>query len=179
MERDYYNELPIGRERALTRRQLAELWGMSERQVRYKIAELRSIDNGDDYIIFSSSDRAGYYRSNDPHERRAFISETKSRAINTFKPLRKANRIERDSDTRQMSLTNNLKQMRTAAGIKGADMVRKLEAEGFYMDVALLSRIENGFVLPTPAMADQMAKIIGCEAEEIFFAEFMEAAENG
>lgn len=181
MERDYYNELPIGREAAVTRRELAERWGMSECQVRHKIAELRSIDNGDDYIIYSSSDprSAGYYKSNDPFERRAFIAEVKSRAINTFKPLRKANRIERDSDTRQMSLANNLKQRRTMAGIKGADMAQQLTAAGFYMDVALLSRIENGFVLPTPAMAEKMAEIIGCDTVELFYAEYMEAAGNG
>ena len=93
----YYDSIPIGRENAITRAELARRWGMSQDATRHKIAELRNFDNGDDYIIFSSSDphNPGYYKTDDRNDIRNFIAETKSRAINTFKPLKKARRVYR------------------------------------------------------------------------------------
>ena len=166
---DYYESIPIGRENAVSRAELARRWGMSEDKVRHKIAELRAEDNGDDYIIFSSSDKnsRGYFRTDDPSERRAFMAETKGRAINTFKPLKKAQRIE-NGDSNQYSLCCNLKQRRLDKGITNAMFVDALAAAGINIDKAMLSRIENGYVLPTPAAARMMAEIIDCEIEELF-----------
>lgn len=93
----YYESIPIGRENAISREELARRWRMSEDAVRHKIAELRADDNGDKYIIFSSSDPSsrGYFKTAEMAEIRAFVAETINRANNTKKPLTKANRIIR------------------------------------------------------------------------------------
>lgn len=170
MENDfYYNSIPVGRENAITRAELARRWGMSQDRVRHKIAELREEDCGDNYIIFSSSnpETRGYYKTDDPAERRAFMQETKNRAINTFKPLKKAQRIE-NGDSGQYSLCCNLKQYRTDKNIKNTAFCEALSAAGVPMSEPILSRIENGYVLPTPRAAQLMAEILNCEVSDLF-----------
>ena len=166
---EYYNSIPIGKENAISRAALAKMWNMSQDSVRHMIAILRAEDNGDDYIIYSSSNpsRSGYYRTDDPIDRRNFMRETKCRAINTFRPLKKAQRIE-NGDSNQFSLCCNLKQYRTARGINNTDFCEALSAAGVQMNPPLLSRIENGYVLPTPMAARLMAELIGCDVAELF-----------
>lgn len=166
---EYYNSIPIGRENAISRASLAKMWNMSQDSVRHMIAILRADDNGDDFIIYSSSNpnHPGYYRTDDPVERRNFMRETKFRAINTFKPLKKAQRIE-NGDSGQYSLSCNLKQYRVSKGINNKDFCDSLSAAGVPMNPPLLSRIENGYVLPTPAAANLMAELIGCDVADLF-----------
>ena len=94
-------DIPIGgEENAITRRELAKLWGCTDRMARRYIAELRAEDNGDDYIIMSKSSGKGYYRTNDPDEIEHFVRETTKRAKNTFRPLRKARRLLKEQEVR-------------------------------------------------------------------------------
>ena len=97
--KELYRMIPIGSENAISRPELSRLWGLSDRTARQTIAELRKIDFGDDYIIVSYSDGKGYYRTNDIHEIEAFAAEMRSRALNIFAPLKKANRIIRECGT--------------------------------------------------------------------------------
>lgn len=165
----YYDSIPVGRENAITRAELARRWGVTQDKARHIIAALRAEDCGDDYIIFSSSDpqNPGYYKTDDATERRAYMAETKRRAINTFKPLKKAQRIE-NGNSEQYSLCNNLKQYRKDKGITGEMMCDALTAAGVPMVTPMLSRIENGYVLPSPRCAELMAEIIGCDVAELF-----------
>lgn len=165
----YYESIPVGRENAITRAELARRWGMSPDKVRHTIAALRAEDQGDNYIIFSSSDpqNPGYYKTDEATERRAFMAETKRRAINTFKPLRKAQRIE-NGNSDQYSLCNNLKLYRKDKGISNDMFCDALTAAGVPMSTPMLSRIENGHVLPSPRCAEVMAEIIGCDVIELF-----------
>ena len=71
--------IPIGRENAVTRRQLCELTGMNDREVRRQISELRSVDDGTELVIVSLSNGRGYYRSSNPDEIRHFIAEMQKR----------------------------------------------------------------------------------------------------
>ena len=166
---DYYETIPVGRENAITREELANKWGVSQDKARHIIAELRAVDQGDDFIIFSSSDpqNPGYYKTADPAERRAFMAETKRRAINTFKPLKKAQRIE-NGNSNQYSLCNNLKIYRKDKGLSNEMLCEALTASGVPMSTPMLSRIENGHVLPSPRCAELMAEIIGCDVSDIF-----------
>ena len=61
----------------------------------YEITIIRAEDNGDDLIIVSQSRGGvnGYWRTDGPEEIRYFFNETKKRAINTFKPLKKMRRV--------------------------------------------------------------------------------------
>lgn len=68
-----YNDIPIGRERAVTKSELMRKWDKSERGVRLIIQELRQMDNGDDYVIVSFSGGKGYYRTDDYQKGTTYI----------------------------------------------------------------------------------------------------------
>ena len=89
----YYNDIPIGMENAITKKELQIRWGMTERAVRAKIQLLRAADFGDDMVIISRSSGRGYYRTNNLEEIIAYKQEVINRGKHTFLPLRKVNRI--------------------------------------------------------------------------------------
>lgn len=87
-------DIPIGRDNAITRAELAVVWECSDREARRMIAELRAAPGNDGYAILSTSTSpSGYWRSNDPEEIRRFIHETEGRAKNIFSSLKDAKRV--------------------------------------------------------------------------------------
>ena len=90
---DYYGEIPVGKENAVSKYRLAANWHVSERQARRIIQELRAADFGDEYVIVSSSHGRGYYKTDNLEEIEQFKREVTNRARNTFLPLKKVNRI--------------------------------------------------------------------------------------
>ena len=96
--------LPIGAWNAISRQELSNLWGLSDRSARLVIAELRKMDFGDNFIIVSYSDGKGYYRTADIAEIEAFAAEMRSRALNIFAPLKKANRIIKEYESQTLGL---------------------------------------------------------------------------
>ena len=92
-----YEDIPIGRDNAITRAELAKQWGVSDRLARHMIAKLRAEDNGDGYIIVAFSSRKGYYRTNNAAEILHFKREMGKRARNTFAPMKKVRRVLRES----------------------------------------------------------------------------------
>lgn len=99
-----YGMLPIGSKNAISRQELSKLWSVSDRSARMVIAELRKMDFGDDFIIVSYSDGKGYYRTEDIQEIEAFAAEMRSRALQIFAPLKKANRIIREYGSQTLGL---------------------------------------------------------------------------
>lgn len=91
-------DIPVGAENAITRRELAKLWNCSDRMARRFIADLRAEDNGDNLVIVSNSRGQGYYRTDDPAEINHFVREMTKRAKNTFRPLKKARRVLREME---------------------------------------------------------------------------------
>ena len=176
---DFYNDLPIGRDNAIPRSLLAVRWDMSEDSVRRRIAKLRAWDNGDDFVIVSSSTNGtlGYYKTDNAEERRAYMKETRSRAINTFKPLRKINRIEAAASNRQLRMDCNLRLYRTEAGLNNLEFIQQLADHGLHITPSLLALIETGQVLPQPYMAQVMAEVIGFPVADLFGAEYASIAE--
>lgn len=85
------NDIPIGKENAISRAKLAKKWDCSDRTARERIAALRCREN-DGFVIVSHSNSgiAGYYRTNDPGEIEHFINEMEKRARSTFRPLWRA-----------------------------------------------------------------------------------------
>ena len=59
-------DIPIGRKNAISRKNLAAFWGVSDRLARKIVSELRTIDDGSGYVIVSISRCSGYYRTNNP-----------------------------------------------------------------------------------------------------------------
>ncbi len=96
--------IPIGAWNAISRQELSNLWGLSDRSARLVIAELRKMDFGDNFIIVSYSDGKGYYKTSDIAEIEAFAAEMRSRALNIFAPLKKANRIIREYGSQTLGL---------------------------------------------------------------------------
>lgn len=86
-------DIPIGRENAITRAQLKKRWNCSDRQVRKIIEHMRTIDNGDGYIIVSHSAFEGYYRSDKREDILYFRAEIRKRLRNVAKPLKKVRRV--------------------------------------------------------------------------------------
>lgn len=82
--------IPVGRENAVTRRQLCELTGLNDREVRRQISQLRTVDDGTDMVIVSLSNGRGYYRSSNPDEIRHFINEMRKRNRMVFRTIRTA-----------------------------------------------------------------------------------------
>lgn len=145
---NYYESIPIGKDNPILRAELCILWKMSDRQVRNTVAKLRSQDNGDDFVIVSTSDNAGYYRSDDRLDINKFKQQTLKRGKRTFLPLKKVNRIL-NIHQNQTSINNVLKMARIEAQLTTDEVVKELCKVDVRFDKSLLSRIENGLCLPT------------------------------
>ncbi len=81
------NNLPYGKENAISKKQLIELTHMSERKVRLDIAFLRKNCN---VTICSSSNTGGYYFPASYEEANQFANETVNRIRELAKVARKA-----------------------------------------------------------------------------------------
>ena len=87
-------DIPIGRQNAISCRDLAKLWVCSDREARRQISVLRVTFSDDGMAILSSSIApAGYWRSCDRHEVEAFVQEMGARARHTFLALCDARRV--------------------------------------------------------------------------------------
>lgn len=81
--------IPVGRENAITRAELATLWGMSDRDVRETIATMRTRPTDDRYAILSSSDGQA--------ELERYVREQQARARNVLKNTADARRVMGDA----------------------------------------------------------------------------------
>lgn len=91
--------IPYGRENAISRPELCRLTGLSDREVRRQIADLRAEDSDDDMVIASSSRRGrGYFLTDKPEDIRAFIAEMLKRIRMVYRAIKvakkKLHRIE-------------------------------------------------------------------------------------
>lgn len=163
---NHYESIPIGKENAISKHELCRLWQKDERQVRRIVEQLRKHDNGDDYVIVSTAHRAGYYRTDNRSQIKAFKNEVTRRGKHTFRPLRKVNRIL-GVDEQQISFTNNLKIARMEARLKGDEVIRELRKLDKRFDKSLLSKIENGLCMPTPEQLQIMSKLYQKTIEEL------------
>lgn len=90
--------IPVGRENAITRAELAALWGMSDRDVRETIATMRTRPTDDRYAILSSSHNPpGYWRSDGQAELERYVREQQARARNVLKNTSDARRVMGDA----------------------------------------------------------------------------------
>lgn len=89
----YYNDIPIGRENAVTYAELCLKWECRERKVGHILHELSGIDTGDKYILIRSSHGKGFYKTDNIAEIERYATEICNRAKNTFIPLTKIQRV--------------------------------------------------------------------------------------
>lgn len=88
-------DIPIGRENAISRKNLAAFWGVGDRMARQIVSELRTIDDGTDFVIVSVSRFSGYYRTNNPDEIDHFRNEMVKRIRSTKKAIDVAEKVSR------------------------------------------------------------------------------------
>jgi len=165
----FWESIPVGKSNAVTYEELVGLWGMSERQVRKLLAELSGFDNGDNYILIRSSRHEGFYRTDDPADISAYKRECRSRAMRTLAPIKKINRVLQSTAAENINLSffNNLKAMRQARGITQTGLCARMREYDWTFDVSILSRLENGYVLPTPVQLHALSIILQCEPWEL------------
>ena len=157
----YWNDIPIGKDKAVSYDVLCALWNTNSRTVRRILNKLSSYDNGDKYILIRSSHGKGFYKTDDISEIMRFKKECTNRAVNTFAPLKKINRV-----LDNVYIRNSLKPVRVASGLSQDDVCKKIGNKSF--DVPLLSRMENGICLPTPEQIRLLSEIYGVETSELF-----------
>lgn len=156
-----YESIPIGKENAISKEKLQELWGFTnERAVRKTIAELRKLDNGDNFIIVSTSGCKGFYRTDDPEDILRYKKETLNRAKHTFAPLGKVNRILMESDTQlEFAAPNKLREAREAAGLKAKDVIPIIQQYDPNFNKVTMSMIENDKAYPTALQLKLMSRL--------------------
>lgn len=74
--------IPFGRENAIKRSDLRDLMGVTDREMRYMIADARK-----EVPIINLQDGNGYYRPNDPAELQYYILQEKARATKILKNI--------------------------------------------------------------------------------------------
>ena len=89
------DDIPIGAENAISRKNLAAFWGVSDREARRIVADLRTIEDGTDYVIVSVSRDSGYYRTQNITEINHFVNEMHKRIRSTYRAIKVAKRISR------------------------------------------------------------------------------------
>lgn len=162
----YWSEIPIGRENACSYDYLCKLWMMDARSVRRALHFLSSYDNGDNLILIRSSNRKGFYRTDDKEDIAAYRAECLNRGRRTLTPLKKIDRVL-SPDFGQISMENNLKAVRTACGLSAAEVCEQMSVIDPYFDAPMLSRMENGRCMPTPLQLAHLAAIYRCTPQEL------------
>ena len=163
----YWHDIPVGKENAIRYPELMLMWGVKERDVRQILHELSSFDNGDDYILIrSAKNRGGFYKTTDVDEIKAFKKECLAKGKSNFAPVKKINRVMRN-DAEQISMTNNLRVMREAAGLKQSEVCVNMKQFDEAFDVPMLSKMENGVCLPTFYQCKKLAEMYGCNPSDL------------
>lgn len=170
----YWSEIPIGKENAVSYAELKLLWGRNERECRQILHDLSVFDNGDDYILIRSAKKGGgFYKTMNAIDINDFRKECLAKGRSNFAPVKKINRVLR-SNAEQISMTNNLRVMREAAGMKQSEVCDAMKLADPNFDVPLLSKMENGVCMPTFMQCKLLAEIYGCATEylidyDVFF----------
>ena len=162
----YWNDIPVGKENAVTYDTLCVLWGCDTRTARARLHELSLYDNGDNYILIRSGGHKGFYKTDDEAEIKAYKRECLNKGRSVFAPVKKINRVL-NVDAAQLSFENNLRVIRESKGLKQAEVCRQMKQHDKAFDKSLLSKLENGIILPTPYQLILLAQIYAVEPLEL------------
>ena len=165
-ENPYWNDIPVGREKAVEYDYLCVLWGCNRRQARKILHDLSLYDNGDDYILIRSGGCKGFYKTDDEDEIRAYKRECLNKGRSVFAPVKKINRVLAENST-QYSLINNLRVVREGKGVTQKQVCKRMKEFDRAFDKSLLSKMENGVCLPTYYQLSKLAEILDCTPLEL------------
>lgn len=162
----YWSEIPTGKENAVDYPQLCKMWGRNVRTVRSILHELSQYDNGDDYILIRSGKSKGFYKTDDKHEIEAYRRECLAKGKSVFAPVKKCNRIL-NANTMQMSVYNNLRAIRESLGLTQKEVCEIMQKVDKSFDASILSKMENGVVLPNALQLVKLANIYGVKPNDL------------
>ena len=171
----YWNDIPIGKENAWSYGMLCAVWRKDKRTVREILHQLSRYDNGDDLILIRSSKGAGFYRTNDSDEIKAYRAECLNRGRNTLAPLKKIDRVM-NPDNGQLSIDNNLKAVRFSLGYSASYVCEQMQVFDPSFDPPMLSKMERGRCLPTPLQLAHLACIYHCTPRDLLNVDLYQTA---
>lgn len=163
----FWQSIPVGRDNAIDYDKLCQLWQVNGRTARKILQELGRYDNGDNYILIRSGTGKGFYRTDEAETIKRFKKECLNKGRSMFCPIKKMNRVLQSQEDVQFSIFNNLRDVRLNRGIKQTAVVKYVHKYDRHFDVSLLSKMENGLVIPTPMQLHYLAKFYGCEPCEL------------
>lgn len=163
----YWRSIPIGRENAISYDKLCEMWQVTDRLARRILQELGKYDNGDNYILIRSGSGKGFYRTDEAESICRYKKECLNKGRSLFAPIRKMNRVLKSKTDMQCSICNNLRDVRLSKHIKQTDVVEYVRKYDEHFDVSLLSKMENGWIIPLPRHLQLLAEFYGCEPFEL------------
>mgnify|MGYP003295229709 CR=1 FL=1 len=162
----YWNDIPVGKNNAITYTELMERWSMKERSVRAVLHDLSSYDNGDDYILVRSGSGKGFYKTDNPTEIEMYKNECLNKGRSVFAPIKKINRVM-NTNAKQINFENNMRGVRESLNLTQREVCRTMQMYDTAIDSAMLSKMENGVCLPTPYQLSKFAEMYGCEPAEL------------
>lgn len=162
----YWDDIPVGKENAVTYEDLIKLWNVDRRKIRYILHELSAFDNGDDYILVRSSSCKGFFKTDDIDVINAYRKECLNKGKSVFAPVKKINRVLRNN-TEQYSFSNNLRVVREEKHITQKAVCEYMQKYDNAMDVPMLSKMENGVCLPTPFQLAILSEFYKVEATKL------------
>ena len=164
----YWQDIPEGKNNAVTYAALCDIWQCNERQARARLHALSLYDNGDDFILIRSGSCKGFYKTDNTEEIKAYKRECLNKGRSIFAPVKKINRVLNQNFT-QLTIYNNLRVIRESKGMKQGEVCGIIQEKihNITFDKPLLSKLENGVVLPTPQQLILLAEIYGVEPCEL------------
>lgn len=167
-----WQDIPTGKNNAITYTELCSLWQCTERTAREHLHELSLYDNGDDYILIRSSKGKGFYKTDDENEIKAYKKECLNKGRSIFAPVKKINRVL-NVNAEQYSLSNNLRVIRESREMKQGEVCKIMKKHYRAFDKSILSKIENSVILPTPHQLLLLSQIYGVEPSELLTVDFI------
>lgn len=162
----YWNDIPVGRENAVTYTELCFMWNCNKRTARARLHELSEYDSGDNYILIRSGGCKGFYKTDDESEIKAYKRECLNKGRSVFAPVKKINRVL-SANTKQFDFENNLRVVRESKGLTQCQVCDSMKLYDAYFDKSLLSKMENGVCLPTSYQLSVLAFIYDCTTSDL------------
>ena len=163
----YWDTIPVGFENAIEYDDLCQMWRVSAREARKILQELGKHDNGDNYILIRSGTGKGFYRTDEAETIKRFKKECLNKGRSIFTPIKKINRVLHTQEDMQFDICNNLRMVRVGKNIKQTAVVKYVKKYDKRFDVSLLSKMENGLIIPHPMHLRYIAEFYGCEPCEL------------
>lgn len=163
----FWCSIPVGKENAIEYDELCARWQVTDRLARKILQELGKFDNGDNYILIRSGTGKGFYRTDETETIKRYKKECLNKGRSMFAPIKKMNRVIQSQEDMQFSICNNLRDVRLSKGIKQTAVVKYVRKYDRHFDVSLLSKMENGLVIPTPMQLHLLSNFYGCEPCEL------------